>query len=152
MENYYFLDLKSGKILLSLKHKSMVSAITFSQDSKYIITASADKKLRIWNSQSGKHIRTLQGHKAGIRSLSTSSDGQFILSAGSDKTVKLWDLKNGIEQCELTGHSSAINEAVFHPKNNKIVVSTSNDKTIRILTSIISFVIINITSTGSFVF
>ena len=53
-----------------------------------LISGSVDKAIKIWDLESGKELRTLDG-KAGISCL-TVKDGMLI-SGSLDKTIKIWD-------------------------------------------------------------
>jgi hypothetical protein len=49
--------------------------------------------LRLWNIESGREVRRLDGHDAGALIVTFSKDGQRILSSGwGDRTVRLWDV------------------------------------------------------------
>jgi serine/threonine protein kinase len=50
------------------------------------------RELRLWNAQSGKLVRLLQGHEKNVTSLAASADGRHVLSAGGDGSVIYWGL------------------------------------------------------------
>jgi len=65
---------------VSLKgHSDTVYAITFTPDEKNVVTASFDKTLKIWESATGKDVKTLGGgpggHQQMVLCLSVSADG-----------------------------------------------------------------------------
>jgi len=47
-------------------------------------------RIRIWNVENGRLIKTFAGHRKGINAISFSPDGKWLASAGRDSTIKLW--------------------------------------------------------------
>lgn len=125
-------DVKSGEILYSLEgHENVVGGVAFTPDNKLIATSSANK-IRLWYAKTGKHIHTINGNKDSIMSIFISKDGKYITSSSVNGLIKVWKIKGGEEICKLEGHTTRAREAVFHPTKENIIVSASNDKTIRI--------------------
>lgn len=92
----------TGKMKYSLDHigredgsDEYINAITFSPDSKRIITASNDKTAIIWNAYTGKPVDTLKGHQAGVVAAKVDSTGKYIVTSSLDYMIKVWDLKRG---------------------------------------------------------
>ena len=58
-----------------------------------------ERKIVLWNVDTGNHIRTLIGHKDDIVCLAFSPDGQTLASGSQslmrEKTILLWDLATG---------------------------------------------------------
>jgi WD40 repeat protein len=95
-------------------HEREVTAITFSNDNRFLASASRDKKIHIWdiehyqNSQEETDIRpfkTFHIYNADVNSLSFSPDNRFITAALTDKTIKIWDMASG-EVSILGGYSA----------------------------------------------
>ena len=88
----YGQDVKLG---LPLGHSSGIEDINFSPDGKYIVTASEDKQVIIWDVRTGKPVQLLIGHKFGVTSAKFSDDGKTVISTSIDGTVKFWDVFTG---------------------------------------------------------
>lgn len=87
--------------------------LSFDQDEgrleppRYIITSGVDATIRLWETNTGRCLRTFFGHLEGIWAL--SADTLRIASGGMDRMVKIWDPR--IPTCQETyeGHSAAVN-------------------------------------------
>ena len=84
------------KIAIPQGHTGQINAIEYSQDDRYIVTAGRDTKIKIWNSQNGNLIYSIDAHNDIIQALNFSSDGNKIITASSDSTLKIWDIKTGL--------------------------------------------------------
>ena len=72
-------------------HTSLVTTVIHIPDTKYIISGSYDKTLRIWNYETYEHINTLYGHDNGVSSLTHIKNTKYIVSGSDDKSVKIWN-------------------------------------------------------------
>jgi WD40 repeat protein len=58
-----------------------------------VVTAGEDKTLKVWDSQTGKCLATLEGHAGPVRWVAYTPDGRSLLSLGlNDAQVKVWDV------------------------------------------------------------
>ena len=117
----------------SIPYASYVNTAAFSPDNKYVISASNDKTIRIWEAETGAQVgEPLQGHTDHVNSAAYSPTSKYIVSASNDKTIRIWEAKTGAQVGEpLQGHTDVVNSAAFSP-DGKYIVSASNDNTIRI--------------------
>ena len=78
-------------------HRAYVScqSVRFSPDGKTIASASDDETVRLWNTTTGQHLKTITGHTDIVERVCFSPDGKTIASASWDKTVRLWDATTG---------------------------------------------------------
>ena len=53
----------------------------------------ADKTVKLWDTETGEILKTLEGHTEGISDIAWSPDGEFLASASDDKTIRLWSLE-----------------------------------------------------------
>ncbi|MHA1301825.1 MAG: WD40 repeat domain-containing protein, partial [Candidatus Helarchaeota archaeon] len=102
------------------------------------VSGSRDSKIRIWELESAKLIRTLEGHVGQINSIVISRDGKYIISGssgetilGRSNTVNLWELNSGNLIKILIGHKKGVFSVAISPNGNYIV-SGSEDGSIKI--------------------
>jgi len=93
-----FLNMK-GEIIRSIgghaEGPSNFFKFEFSLDGKTLVSGGRDGKIKIWDSASGRLIRTISGNLGSIRTVSLSPDGRFIVSGGEARRVQLWDAQTG---------------------------------------------------------
>lgn len=83
-----------GKPFRSLTgHSHFVSGLSLSGDSKFLVSSSWDKTLRLWDLNTFKTRNLLVGHTGDVLSATFSQDGRIVLSGGMDKTLRVWNNK-----------------------------------------------------------
>ncbi len=76
-------------------HRDMVYAAVTSSDGSILATAGYDRKILIWDTATGKLLRTLAGHNGAVFDLSISPEGTLLASASADATIKVWHIPSG---------------------------------------------------------
>jgi WD domain, G-beta repeat len=82
-------------------HTGSVSGCAVSPDGTWLVSASADRTLKIWDVATGTEPATLAGHTGVVNGCAVSPDGSWIVSASWDRTVKIWDAATGAERAVL---------------------------------------------------
>jgi len=125
--------------LLKLKgHRSLYSRscsiwhCAWSPNGERIVSASEDKKLKIWDAQTGQELQTLKGHSSGVEWCAWSPDGQRILSASENHTtLKVWNAKFGQELLTVKARNKYAVKGVWSSDGQRILIA-SGDGTITI--------------------
>jgi uncharacterized caspase-like protein len=78
----------------------------FSPNGQHVLASSAHVSSRVttiklFETATGRLVRTFQGHTGGVVSLAFSPDGLRILSASTDTTARVWDAVTGTELARL---------------------------------------------------
>jgi WD40 repeat protein len=114
------------------EHTHRLSALSFGNDGRSLATASFDRTLKIWDTETGKVLRSWTAHIGIIPGLSFSPEGKRLASSGGeDKVVKIWDPMTGREILNLRGHASTCYCVAFSPDGRQLA-SAGGDGTIRI--------------------
>jgi WD40 repeat protein len=99
-------------LLANLMTKGVSKSLTRSgcADQRRAVSGADDGTIRLWDVESGRCLRVLDGNTKNILSVEWSADARWILSGGgaADKTVRLWDVKTGHCLCALKGHAGGI--------------------------------------------
>ena len=125
-------DLPHPALVRTLQgHTDWVNSCAVSPDGAWIVSASNDKTLKVWDAQSGTECLTLKGHTHWVHSCAVSPDGTWIVSASSDNTLKVWDAHTGAERLTLRGHTDWVRSCAISPDGTWIV-SASSDRTLKV--------------------
>ena len=90
-----------------------------------------DKTLKVWDLDSGRLERSLEGHSHSVAACAITPDGRRIVSASRDTTLKVWDLDSGRLLRSLEGHSNSVTACAITPDGRRIV-SASDDTTLKV--------------------
>jgi ribosome assembly protein 4 len=113
-------------------HQALINDVAFSPDNgHYIVSASFDKSLRLWDGRSGKFLSTLKSHTASIYRVAWSADARLFASASKDSTVKIWNRSQKKCIVTLPGHRDEVFALDWSPDGQRLA-SGSKDKTLKI--------------------
>jgi WD40 repeat protein/serine/threonine protein kinase len=71
-------------------HANIVMDLTFTPDSRTLVTGSWDGSAKLWDVASRRQTRTLRGHTSWLWRVTVSPDGNTVVSGGRDGNVRLW--------------------------------------------------------------
>ncbi len=121
-----------GNILQTYKgNVTHIWSIAVNKDETLLTAGSFDKKIRVWNLNTGDIVCTLEGHKKNSLAACFSPKDNIIVSGSLDRSVRVWN----VEECKLLNileiHSGNIYAVAFSP-DGKYFASASEDQTIRL--------------------
>lgn len=75
--------------------------VQFSPDGRWIVSASFDKALKLWDGLRGTFVATFRGHVGPVYQVAWSSDSRLFVSGSKDSTLKVHWLRH----TTCTGHT-----------------------------------------------
>jgi WD40 repeat protein len=118
-------------IIEGLDRRSPVNAVAFSPDGSLFVTGAEDHVVRVWQRDTGRLVRRLDGHRSTVTAVGFSPDGTIIASASNDRTARLWDARSGQLLRTLQGHVYHVYALAFDPRG-RWLATASWDQTIQL--------------------
>jgi WD40 repeat protein len=106
-----------------------VNRIAVSDDNQTLITASADKTVRLWDLTTQTSQAILEGHQSYVNTLRV--DGPYLWSADADKVILVWDLQQRAPLRQINGFSTDIWRFTVLP-NGHLVTIGGNQPVVRV--------------------
>jgi WD40 repeat protein len=95
-------DMHSGELGHTLAgHSGDVTAVDFTDDGAWLVSASADHTLRLWDLRTGETIRALVGHSGRVQMTRVIRSSGQAISGAEDGLIKTWDLRTGREVAQV---------------------------------------------------
>ncbi|CAA2963183.1 COMPASS-like H3K4 histone methylase component WDR5B, partial [Olea europaea subsp. europaea] len=135
---YKIWDASTGGLLKTLIDDKVpaVSFAKFSPIGKFILVATLDDTLKLWNYSTGKFLKIYSGHKNGVYCLTSTfsvTGEKYIVSGSEDHSIYLWNLQGKNLVQKLEGHIDTVVSVTCHPTENMIVsAALDNDRSVRV--------------------
>jgi len=111
-------------------HGHKVMSATVSGDGRLAVTGGWDKTVRLWDTASGKQIRSI-AVTVPINTVALVDDDRQIAAGGHDSAIRMLDVATGRALGKLAGHKMGITELRASPDGRRLI-SASIDKTLRL--------------------
>ena len=142
--------MKLEKPILSIEtggHQGLIKDVIFTSDERYLVSASVDKTIRVWDTSTGEIVRILRGQvgkgsEGKIQAAALAPDDRLLAVGGwmahgfgidDDKVgnIRLINLQTGEIKALFKGHRNVVLGLAFSPHGNRLI-SGSSDKDARI--------------------
>ncbi|DBA00234.1 TPA: hypothetical protein N0F65_007878 [Lagenidium giganteum] len=129
-----FRQLEAEMVLVG--HTSHVTSVTFHpQNADYVVSASSDRTVRIWDQTTHLCVQTLTGNRA-ITGVSVNSAG-LVVTSHPDHCVRLWDPRAGASgesalKRTFQSHKEWVSAVQWQAENENLFASCSYDGTVKI--------------------
>ncbi len=112
-------------------HSQGVWCVKLSGDGRFLVSASGDRTICLWDMRTRALIRTLHGHEHGVRAVAFSPDGAWVASGDEKGFLRIWETQSGATICALKAHTTTIWSLAFSPDGQRLA-SGSYDQTVRL--------------------
>src|SRR5258708_490637 len=80
-----------------LRHGGWAIMVACSADGNLLASSGNDNLVRLWDPQTGREVRRLEGHSNWVNTVAFAPDGKTLASGSADGTVRLWETATGKE-------------------------------------------------------
>ncbi|KAI0444617.1 WD40-repeat-containing domain protein [Xylaria telfairii] len=115
-------------------HTGGATAVTFSPDSRILVSASWHNEVMLYDATTGAHRQTLNVQECSrINSLAISPSGETLAIGvtGEKDHIQLWDMATGVCRLTFSGDTRGVEALAFSPDGN-ILASASEDYSLRL--------------------
>ncbi|QDV86672.1 c-type cytochrome domain-containing protein [Planctomycetes bacterium TBK1r] len=107
-------------------HSDSVLCVRFSPDDRLLVTASADKTIRLLDVQTEAVVGALDGHTHHVLSVAWKQDGRLIASGSADGTIKTWDVETGQQKRTIGGFPDEVTAVEFVGDSTRVASSCAD--------------------------
>ncbi len=125
-------DVSKGKVksILQRDQGAWIQSLSFHPNGKKLAVEASDF-IQVWNVESGKLEKVLEGHDFDTRTLAISADGQTIISGMGDNNIGIVDVKTQKRLAVLQGHDHFLYTLNLSPDGSKFA-SSSRDGIVKL--------------------
>ncbi|MEJ8826497.1 TIR domain-containing protein [Variovorax humicola] len=76
-------------------HTRAVNRCAFAPNGRYLVTASDDRTLKVWDADKSMLLQTLQGHAGEVNGCDVNPDSSLVASVSQDGGLRLWRSSDG---------------------------------------------------------
>jgi WD40 repeat protein len=121
----------SFRLIMPMGHTEPVHSATLTHDGSYLLTASDDKKIILWEVSTGRYLRAMEGHRGELFHVEVNRGNKWIASIARDRYMIVWDFVSGaiVHKVKLSSLPRALK---FSPDGKAIVTLEYGNHTIHV--------------------
>ncbi|MBP7075831.1 MAG: caspase family protein [Bacteroidales bacterium] len=112
-------------VVLPVGHTEYVKSCEFSSDGRFILTASLDKNIILWDVKTGYELKRYQGSPLGVMKAVFSPDNRYIASVGWDLKIRLWNLETA---ALINTFGEGMNCVIFSKDGSKLYADSRDGR------------------------
>lgn len=124
------LTAQNARLVLPIAHTAEVNSASYSADGKFIVTASEDRSVKIFETSTGRELLSLSEINAPVKKAVFSPDGKQVLLYYYGVAV-IYEIPSGKKQHVLKGHTAGINH-IAYSQDGRYCLTACDDKALRI--------------------
>ncbi|KAG2179322.1 hypothetical protein INT44_006167 [Umbelopsis vinacea] len=83
-------DIQTHRVRHTLKHDDAVIKVQFASNSVNLVTCSADRTVRLWDTRSGECLKKWMGHQDAVLDFAISNNGDTVVTGSDDGTCLIF--------------------------------------------------------------
>jgi len=112
-------------------HKDTLTAFAFSPDGSRFASASTDKLVKLFETETLTEQQTFEGHTNHVLDVAWNADDLSLATASADLKVKVWDLADGRVKSNVEGYTKEIGTVVY-VGDTESLLTASGDKAVKV--------------------
>ncbi|MHB1279033.1 MAG: WD40 repeat domain-containing protein, partial [Bacteroidia bacterium] len=121
---------QTARLALPVAHTGEVNAVSYSTDGKYLVTASADHTVKVFEAATGNELLSMNDMNAPITMAVFSPDAKQVLVCYFGIAI-IRDVQTGQKLHTLTGHTASINH-IAYSLDGRYCLTACDDKVVRV--------------------
>ncbi|KAI8997514.1 WD40-repeat-containing domain protein [Pilobolus umbonatus] len=85
-------DVQVQRLRTTLAHEDAVVKVKFVKNSPMLVSCSADRSVKMWDTRTGQCVKSWAGHRDTVLDIAVSDDGNVVCSASDDGTCLVFSM------------------------------------------------------------
>jgi len=117
----------SPSIYINIGHSRSINKLKYSSNSQYIVSASIDGIIKLWDAKNGVLIRDYNGHWLRVNDVQFSPDSNYLAACGNNESIHIWEISSGKKVMTFKSNVASVIKCLnFSHDAKKLVFGTDN--------------------------